>query len=248
MVSLRAWNSSSVVLLFLSVNLLAAWINHIDDTDETYGYWEPLHYLVHSKGMQTWEYSPHYALRTYCFIVPLLPIAKLLAAVSVPKIYQFYILRATIGLFYAVAEANLTVALKRLAGVEVSVVFAFLLLLSPGVFFSSTSYLPSAVAGSLLMFSYSSWLLDKFLLAIVFGSAAVLLTGWPFVGVLFLPIGIHMLAAVFMKEYSEAKKDRSPSIVRAVASVGLFCLHGLLIALLTMVLGTLVDYVLYRKW
>ena len=34
------------------IYLVAATVNHIDDTDETYGYWEPLHYLLYGTGMQ----------------------------------------------------------------------------------------------------------------------------------------------------------------------------------------------------
>lgn len=49
-------------LIFATVNTVAAVVNHIDDTDETFGYWEPLHFLLTGRGMQTWEYAPG----TYC--------------------------------------------------------------------------------------------------------------------------------------------------------------------------------------
>jgi alpha-1,2-mannosyltransferase len=41
------------------------------DCDEVYNYWEPLHYLLYKSGMQTWEYAPQYALRTYAYLVPM---------------------------------------------------------------------------------------------------------------------------------------------------------------------------------
>jgi len=54
--SSRFYTTSFV--LFSLVNAVAAKMNHIDDTDETYGYWEPLHFLLFGRGMQTWEYAP----------------------------------------------------------------------------------------------------------------------------------------------------------------------------------------------
>ena len=28
----------------------------VDDCDEVFNYWEPLHFLAHGSGMRTWEY------------------------------------------------------------------------------------------------------------------------------------------------------------------------------------------------
>ena len=50
--------SINALWIFLAIYSIAAQINHIDETDETYGYWEPLHYFLYGVGMQTWEYSP----------------------------------------------------------------------------------------------------------------------------------------------------------------------------------------------
>ena len=41
----------------------------ISDCDETFNYWEPLHYLIYGKGFQTWEYDPQYGLRSYFYIL-----------------------------------------------------------------------------------------------------------------------------------------------------------------------------------
>jgi hypothetical protein len=47
---------SYIVFFFLLIRLLGAAVNIVHDCDEVYNYWEPLHYLVHGSGMQTWEY------------------------------------------------------------------------------------------------------------------------------------------------------------------------------------------------
>ena len=44
------------VALIVAVRLAAAFVNIVHDCDEVYNYWEPLHYLLHGNGMQTWEY------------------------------------------------------------------------------------------------------------------------------------------------------------------------------------------------
>lgn len=47
-----------------------------------------LHYLLHGTGMQTWEYSPAYGIRSYAYLalhsLPLLPLTAL-AQVRVPR-------------------------------------------------------------------------------------------------------------------------------------------------------------------
>lgn len=88
-VSLRLWEASQVhrmlILLnrpptpfavkpigafyvFLGANILAALYAPIQDCDETFNYWEPTHYLSHGYGLQTWEYSPDYAIRSWLYI------------------------------------------------------------------------------------------------------------------------------------------------------------------------------------
>lgn len=54
--------------LLLSARLCAAIWSNISDCDEVFNYWEPVHYLLHGSGFQTWEYSPAYAIRSYAYI------------------------------------------------------------------------------------------------------------------------------------------------------------------------------------
>ena len=63
--SLLRLSEFALFFIFATVHVIGATINHIDDTDEVYGYYEPLHYLLYGKGMQTWEYSPTYAIRYF---------------------------------------------------------------------------------------------------------------------------------------------------------------------------------------
>lgn len=70
--SLFGW--AVAVPLYLTVKVgLALRFPMLQDCDEVYNYWEPLHYLVYGSGQaqQTWEYAHEFALRTYAFVVPL---------------------------------------------------------------------------------------------------------------------------------------------------------------------------------
>lgn len=190
--------------VFSGLNLVATRLNHIDDTDETFGYWEVLHYWLYGHGMQTWEYSPDYAIRTYAFIAPLWGAGEALKAVlgrgDDAKVEVFYGIRVLLGIFTALAQAKFLTAIRQSHGVEGPLLFRLTLLLlvfAPGVFFSSTSFLPSAVAMSCVMMCCSEWMMGKHLSLIFWGSVAVLMTGWPFVGLIVLPLGIHMLVQRF---------------------------------------------------
>lgn len=47
----------AALIAFLGLSRgLGALVNIVHDCDEVFNYWEPLHYLVHGTGMQTWEY------------------------------------------------------------------------------------------------------------------------------------------------------------------------------------------------
>jgi len=54
--------------VFLIANIISALFAPIQDCDETFNYWEPTHYLSHGYGLQTWEYSPDFAIRSWLYI------------------------------------------------------------------------------------------------------------------------------------------------------------------------------------
>ncbi|KAF1793371.1 Succinate dehydrogenase/fumarate reductase flavoprotein, catalytic domain [Phytophthora cactorum] len=89
----------------------SALLSPIADCDETFNYWEPLHYLLYRFGFQTWEYSPVYALRSYFYlllhyvVVKLTAFGSTLGLLADQKLLLFYGLRAALGLLSAYAEA-----------------------------------------------------------------------------------------------------------------------------------------------
>ena len=84
----------------------AVW-SGISDCDETYNYWEPAHQLLYGQGMQTWEYDPKFALRSYFYIIIHLVPGWAYAAFAQPNpMLVFYFLRFLLALVCAFCEVH----------------------------------------------------------------------------------------------------------------------------------------------
>ena len=62
------WLGAPAFVGLLSVRLVAASSAPIMACDEPVNYWEPRHYLLRGSGLQTWEYSPQFALRSWVYV------------------------------------------------------------------------------------------------------------------------------------------------------------------------------------
>ncbi|XP_018319484.1 alpha-1,2-mannosyltransferase ALG9-like isoform X2 [Agrilus planipennis] len=177
----------------LSARFCAAIWSHITDCDETFNYWEPTHYLVFGKGLQTWEYSPQFALRSYTYLL-----VHAIPAYIYHKILQpnplliFYFIRCLLGLACSFAEVYFYKAVCREFGVHVGRLCLAFQLFSAGMFISSTAYLPSSYAMYTFAAACAAWWQQKYPLAIFFTALGSLL-GWPFAALLGVPIAFDML-------------------------------------------------------
>jgi alpha-1,2-mannosyltransferase len=91
--------------VLLSARFCAAIWSHITDCDETFNYWEPLHYLIYGKGLQTWEYSSEFALRSYVYLMFHGVPAWIYQQIFQPNpMLVFYFVRCTLGFMCAVME------------------------------------------------------------------------------------------------------------------------------------------------
>ncbi|RLN57329.1 hypothetical protein BBJ28_00005094, partial [Nothophytophthora sp. Chile5] len=182
----------------------SALVNPIADCDETFNYWEPLHFLLYGFGFQTWEYSPVYALRSYAYLLFHLVITKLTAVgaglgllgtmggAGVSKILLFYGLRGALGLLCAYAEALFYRSSINRFGRRTARYLLWLLLFNAGLFHASTAFLPSSFVMTLVLLFSSAWMDESHFLALFWGVVAVL-CGWPYVGVLFVPFALETL-------------------------------------------------------
>ena len=176
---------------------LAALYAPIQDCDETFNYWEPLHYLNHGYGLQTWEYSPQFSIRSWAYIVLHAIPAKIVGLVTGSKVSEFYALRFLLGLVCAAAETRLYSALCKNLNPRIGVFYLIMIISSPGIFYASVALLPSSFAmytsalGSATFIDWRGGI--KTAEGIMwFGIGALL--GWPFAGVLIVPFIVEECA------------------------------------------------------
>ncbi|KAK0715266.1 Alg9-like mannosyltransferase family-domain-containing protein [Lasiosphaeris hirsuta] len=137
----------SAFYTFLAANLVAALFSPIQDCDETFNYWEPTHYLSHGYGLQTWEYSPDFAIRSWLYVglhAIVGNIRRLLPQSN--KVAEFYFVRYVLAFACAFCQTLMWRAICLALSPRVGLIFIIALVSSPGNFHSSTAYLPSSFA------------------------------------------------------------------------------------------------------
>ena len=230
--------------IFLAANAIGVTLNHIDDTDETFGYWEPLHYLLHGVGMQTWEYDPLYAIRTYAFVSPFGVIGWFLHhGIHLPKMSTFYVIRTVLALFASYSESSFVTATFIKYGESMGNFTLLFTLFSSGILYSATAFLPSAVIMSFVMLSASVWMHRQYDMTILYGCLAVLWSGWPFVGVLYVPLGLHMLWDTYRQ-----KNDNNTAAAYGIVAVIHLIFKGCAILIITGGSAALIDIYYYQKF
>ncbi|KAF2787079.1 glycosyltransferase family 22 protein [Melanomma pulvis-pyrius CBS 109.77] len=178
--------------IFLAANIVAAAFSPIQDCDEVFNYWEPTHYLNHGHGLQTWEYSPEYAIRSWTYVgmhAVVIWVGRLLPFVG-SKVAEFYFLRVVLALLCAVCETRLYSAISRTMNSRVAIYFLMVMIFSPGMYHASPAYLPSSFAMYTTMLGFSAFMdwrggikTAQGVFWFAFGS----LLGWPFAGALIIP-------------------------------------------------------------
>ncbi|KAG5732486.1 putative glycosyltransferase, partial [Termitomyces sp. T112] len=105
----RPWTPSFslAVRILMLVRMFGVMYSNIDDCDEVYNFWEPLHFLDRGSGFQTWETSPVYAIRSWAYILLHLPPVRLAAALlGTEKRPAFFAVRMFVSAFCVLAEAS----------------------------------------------------------------------------------------------------------------------------------------------
>ena len=137
---------------------IAAFFNSISDCDETFNYWENMHYLLYGRGLQTWEYSPIYALRSYAYIQLHIAPAWFITLILNPnRIYIFYCVRFILAGICSACETYFYVGVTKEFGSNVGKITLICQLFSAGMFVSSTAFLPSSTSMMLCMLSHGAW-------------------------------------------------------------------------------------------
>ncbi|GAB7352233.1 hypothetical protein MBLNU459_g2706t1 [Dothideomycetes sp. NU459] len=223
---------------FSAVHVLAALYSPIQDCDEVFNYYEPTHYLTNGYGLQTWEYSPDYAIRSWTYVslhAIVMSLRRLIPFAS-SKVFRFYFLRVMLGFFCAACEARLFTKISKTISPRIGVFFMLIMLASPGMFHASISYLPSSFSMYTTMLGLAAFMDWRGGLRTAQGIMCMLsgaFLGWPFALAMIAPFAVEELMLA--------------SLSRDGITLATRFLDGTVRSLIVLALQTLIDIFFYKK-
>ncbi|OAR01389.1 hypothetical protein LLEC1_07872 [Akanthomyces lecanii] len=225
--------------VFLVANLIAAAYAPIQDCDETFNYWEPTHYLSHGYGLQTWEYSPDYAIRSWLYVAlhSLVGSFRRLLPRST-KVAEFYFVRYVLALLCALCQVLLYQVSSTTLNARIGLFFMIATVTSPGNFHAAAAYLPSSFAMYMAMLgaaSFMNWRGGLRTSYGIFWFAAGGILGWPFAAALCAP---YLLEEAFFAFFSD--KDALIECIMRVA-------RGVVAGLILLFFDFLINLFFYKK-
>ncbi|KAK3955830.1 Alg9-like mannosyltransferase family-domain-containing protein [Pseudoneurospora amorphoporcata] len=222
----------SAFYIFLGANMIAAFFAPIQDCDETFNYWEPTHYLSHGYGLQTWEYSPDYAIRSWLYVALhaiVGNIRRLLPHSN--KVAEFYFVRYALALVCALSQTLMWRAVCLALNPRIGLFFIVALVSSPGNFHSSTAFLPSSFAMYMAMLgaaAFINWRGGLKTSRAMFFFAVGGVIGWPFSAALCAPFLMEEVVFALVGD-----KDRffeaAHRVIRGVVAAGLLMFGDMLV-------------------
>lgn len=184
-------------------NCISAFLAPIQDCDEIFNFWEPTHYVDYGYGLQTWEYSPVYSIRSWLYISLHATAAKAGSLIfrGGDKVSAFYVVRFCLAIICASCETRLYSAICRTLSPRIGLLFLMIIAFSPGMFHASTAFLPSSFTMYMSMLGLAAFLDwrggQKTAQGIMwFGLGAIV--GWPFAGALLVPLLLEEVAIGFL--------------------------------------------------
>eukprot|EP01065_Artemidia_motanka_P027589 TRINITY_DN32780_c0_g1_i1.p1 TRINITY_DN32780_c0_g1~~TRINITY_DN32780_c0_g1_i1.p1 ORF type:complete len:625 (+),score=207.04 TRINITY_DN32780_c0_g1_i1:57-1877(+) len=182
-------------LQLLAIRIVAAAGLPIADCDETYNYWEPTHWLLYGSGFQTWEWSPAFALRSWLYVGLHAAMGAPAVAVGVSRPVVFFIVRGMIAALGCAADTAFAAAAGSAFGGKVGELTWHFLAFGAGTTAAGIAYLPSSAAMQMLTYAAAAQMSfdeskHQYLWQGVLFSVAAVVLGWPFVGLLCIPLGL----------------------------------------------------------
>ncbi|KAK9454857.1 Alg9-like mannosyltransferase family-domain-containing protein [Dipodascopsis uninucleata] len=178
----------------------------IPDCDEVFNYWEPTHFITHGFGLETWEYSPKYAIRSWAYVLIHAVAVKLCQNWRIAEENLFMSLRIILGILCSLCEVILYKSIRKNISKGVAACFLFYSLTSTGMFHASVTYLPSSFSMYVSMLAMSQTLDPRSISSphiplFLFALSGIL--GWPFSVVLALPFCIEILSGMYIMVHRE---------------------------------------------
>ncbi|KAK9239433.1 Alg9-like mannosyltransferase family-domain-containing protein [Lipomyces kononenkoae] len=199
-----AANLTFVFAIVVAIRAICAYYSIIPDCDEVFNYWEPTHYVTHGFGLETWEYSPVYAIRSWAYIGIHSIVVHIYRLMGVSETNLFFALRALLGSFCAFCEINLYHAIWRNISARAAKLFLVFSVSATGMFHASVTFLPSTFSMYFTMLAFSYILDEKARYAphralFMFAISGVL--GWPFALVIASPLILDVVWRVFADDH-----------------------------------------------
>ncbi|KAI1759428.1 glycosyltransferase family 22 protein [Hypoxylon sp. FL1150] len=214
--------------IFLAANVISALFAPIQDCDETFNYWEPTHYLSHGYGLQTWEYSPDFAIRSWSYVglhAIIGNIRRLLPQST--KLAEFYFVRYILAFVCSLCQVLLFRVISFTLNPRIGLFFLMATVMSPGNFHSSTAYLPSSFAMYTSLLGAAAFMNWKGGLRTSWGIwwfAVGGILGWPFASALCAPFLLEEGIVLLTIRDSQALYDAFIRIGRGVIAAVVFLL------------------------
>jgi len=198
--------------------------------------------MLFGTGLQTWEYSPEFRLRTFAYLTPLAKLGDILKLFGVrDKILLFTILRSILAGFTGYCEFYFAQGVSKVWGETIGWSTLLLSLCSPGMFHSSGALLPSATAMQLVLLSTGNLCQDPqadgVSRSIFIGLIATLAIGWPFCAVCWIPIGLYAVLQAFCSGDDPSNRFKNATFVLLRTA-----LHATIIQLIVCI----IDYQWYQ--
>ncbi|MCJ1380948.1 mannosyltransferase [Xylographa soralifera] len=208
----------SAFYIFAIINVLAALYAPIQDCDEVFNYWEPTHYLNRRYGLQTWEYSPEYSIRSWLYIVIHAIVGKFGSLFSTKKSFEFYFIRVMLALTCSFCQSRLFATISKVLNPRIANWFMLVMLFSPGMFHASAAYLPSSFSMYTTMLGMTSFMDwrggSKTHIGIMwFGIGGII--GWPFSAALIGPFLVEELILASITRDVEIVRRLVDGVVRS---------------------------------
>ncbi|KAF9972115.1 mannosyltransferase [Actinomortierella ambigua] len=234
------------------IRALSATYANISDCDEVFNYWDPLHYLQYGSGLETWEYSPMYAIRSWAYILlHAIPAELARLAMSANSLQLFFIMRIMLGAVSAHCEATLYRAVVEEFDPRIGRYLLMALLTSAGLWISTNALLPSTFAMYTTMLFFSQVLQQptersgKRTFWAIFWVGLGALLGWPFSGVVGIPFVLEDLLVhsriVAVKKTVRFRDWQWMRFKRILLS-------SIRVLVILVVPIVLIDFYYYKKW
>ncbi|KAF8445630.1 glycosyltransferase family 22 protein [Boletus edulis BED1] len=238
----------TAVQILLLVRVAGAMYSNIQDCDEVFNFWEPLHFLQYGHGFQTWEVTPTFAIRSWAYILLHMPAARLSSVLAPGKRPAFFAPRIFLAVLSTVCEVKFYRTVVEKINDRVGRYLFFTLLFNAGMWNAASAFLPSSFA------MYATTLAFAFALepstikntrrtlcaTMLFATGAIV--GWPFALALSLPFVIEELFVL-----SGDKVDPALRANWMLARWRHLIMAGLVSALIFVPM-VCIDSVAYGKW